>query len=68
MTPEAKKRKRYGDPAPALTVRMPADLIQRLKHTARRYNSTVSHLLRLAAEQVLINIDEADKRLRAGKK
>lgn len=60
MTPEAKKR--YGDPA--LTVRMPADLIQRLKHTARRYNSTVSHLLRLAAEQVLINIDEADKRQR----
>lgn len=64
MTPETKKR--YGEPV--LTVRMPADLIQRLKHTARRYNSTVSHLLRLAAEQVLINIDEADKRQRAAQK
>ena len=63
MTPVAKKR--YGDPA--LTVRMPADLIQRLKHTARRYDTNVSHLLRLAAEQVLINIDEADKRQRTAK-
>ena len=64
MTPEAKKR--YGEPV--LTVRMPADLIQRLKHTATRYNSTVSHLLRLAAEQVLISIEEADARQRAAQK
>lgn len=64
MTPETKKR--YGEPV--LSVRMPADQIQRLKHTARRYNSTVSHLLRLAAEQVLINIDEADARQRAAQK
>ena len=50
--------------SPSITVRMSADLIRRLQHTATRYNSTVSHLLRLAAEQVLINIDEADKRQR----
>lgn len=43
---------------------MSADLIRRLQHTARCYNTSVSHLLRLAAEQVLINIDEADKRQR----
>lgn len=50
--------------SPSITVRMSADLIRRLQHTARRYNTNVSHLLRLAAEQVLINIDEADKRQR----
>ena len=50
--------------SPSITVRMSADLIRRLQHTARCYNTSVSHLLRLAAEQVLINIDEADKRQR----
>ncbi len=51
--------------SPSITVRMSADLIRRLQHTATRYNSTVSHLLRLAAEQVLISIEEADARQRA---
>ena len=51
--------------SPSITVRMSADLIRRLQHTARRYNTSVSHLLRLAAEQVLISIEEADARQRA---
>ena len=54
--------------SPSITVRMSADLIRRLQHTATRYNSTVSHLLRLAAEQVLISIEEADARQRAAPK
>ena len=50
--------------SPSITVRMSADLIRRLQHTARCYNTSVSHLLRLAAEQVLISIEEADARQR----
>lgn len=50
--------------SPSITVRMSADLIRRLQHTARRYNTSVSHLLRLAAEQVLISLEEADARQR----
>lgn len=54
--------------SPKVTVRLPADLVERLKATAHKYNSTVSHLLRLAAEQVLISIEEADARQRAAQK
>lgn len=51
--------------SPKVTVRLPADLIERLKATAQKYNTTISNLMRLAAEQVLISIEEADARQRA---
>ena len=54
--------------SPKVTVRLPADLIARLKATAKKYNTTVSNLMRLAAEQVLISIEEADARQRAAQK